>query len=112
MAAAEREAGAAVVEFHVGTIRAILGLSLDWQHDAKPQDQCDENPPHHPPVTQQAMWFVSVHRHANPNRFIRCSTTSALLDCCKCVRGNMIPFTELHAIVKLMGKPSQILYLT
>ena len=71
VAAAEGEAGAAVVEFHVGTIHAILGLCLAWQHDAKPQDHCDENPTHHSPITQRAMWSVSVHRYANPYRFLR-----------------------------------------
>jgi len=58
VAAAERETGAAVVDFHVGTIRTILGLCLAWQHDTKPQDQCDESPTHHAPITQRAMWSV------------------------------------------------------
>jgi hypothetical protein len=53
--ATERKAGAAVVEFYVGTIRAILGLCLARQHDAKPQDQCDKNRTHHFPLTQPTM---------------------------------------------------------
>jgi hypothetical protein len=52
VAAAEREAGTAVIEFHVGTIRAILGLCLTWQHDAEPQDQGNEHRGAYAPVTQ------------------------------------------------------------
>jgi hypothetical protein len=39
VAAAEREASAAVVDFNIGTISTILGLSLARQHEAKAQDQ-------------------------------------------------------------------------
>ena len=51
MAAAEREACTAVVEFDIGTTRAILGLCLVRQYDAEPQDGCDENRGDHPPRT-------------------------------------------------------------
>jgi len=39
VAAAERETGAAMIDFHIGTIRTILGLCHAWQHEAKAQDQ-------------------------------------------------------------------------
>jgi hypothetical protein len=39
VAATEREASAAVVDFHIGTISTILGLSLARQQEAKAQDQ-------------------------------------------------------------------------
>jgi hypothetical protein len=38
MAAAEREAGAAVVDFDIGTTRTTLGLCLVRQQNAEPQD--------------------------------------------------------------------------
>jgi hypothetical protein len=41
VAATEREAGAAVIDFDVGTTRTILGLCLARQHDTEPQDHCD-----------------------------------------------------------------------
>ncbi|MBU6431867.1 MAG: hypothetical protein KGS09_15920 [Nitrospirae bacterium] len=39
VAAAEREAGTAVIELNVGTIRTILGRCLAQQYEAKAQDQ-------------------------------------------------------------------------
>jgi len=39
VAAAEREAGAAVIEFDVGTTGTILSLCLARQYEAKAQDQ-------------------------------------------------------------------------
>ena len=41
VAAAKLEAGAAVIEFDVGTIGTILGRCLARQHEAKAQDQRD-----------------------------------------------------------------------
>jgi len=52
VAAAEREARAAVIEFDIGTTRTILGLCLARQHNAEPQDQCDENRTAYSPLTQ------------------------------------------------------------
>jgi hypothetical protein len=80
VAAAEREAGTAVVEFDVGTTRTILGLCLARRHDTEPQDRCDENRGDYPPLTQRAMRSVWVHRQSNAFTFIRCSTTLVLLD--------------------------------
>jgi hypothetical protein len=39
VAAVEREAGAAVIEFDVGTTRTILGRCLARQHEAKAKGQ-------------------------------------------------------------------------
>lgn len=39
VAAAELEAGTAVIEFDIGTTGAILGRCLARQHEAKAQDQ-------------------------------------------------------------------------
>lgn len=41
VAAAEREAGAAVIDFDIGTTGTILGRCLARQHEAKAQDQRD-----------------------------------------------------------------------
>ena len=41
VASAEREAGAAVIEFDIGTTGTILSLCLARQHEAKAQDQRD-----------------------------------------------------------------------
>jgi len=41
VATGEREAGAAVIDFDVGTTRTILGLCLARQYDTEPQDQRD-----------------------------------------------------------------------
>jgi hypothetical protein len=78
VAAAEREAGAAVIDFDVGTICAILGLCLIRQHDTEPQDHCDEHRGDHPPLTQRAIWPAWAHRHSNTFPFIRYSTALAL----------------------------------
>ena len=58
VAACEREAGAAMIEFDVGATRPILGLCLARQHDAKPQDRRDESHSDHPPLTKRAMRTV------------------------------------------------------
>ena len=55
VAATKLEAGAAVIEFDIGTTRTILGLCLARQHDTEPQDRCDENRGDYPPLTQRAM---------------------------------------------------------
>jgi hypothetical protein len=39
--AAEREAGAAVIDFDVGTVCTALGRCLARQHEAKAQDERD-----------------------------------------------------------------------
>ena len=80
VAAAEWEAGAAVVKFDVRATRTILGLCLARQHDAKPQDRRDENRGDYPPLTQRVMQSVQIHRHSNTSTFIRCSTALTLLD--------------------------------
>jgi methenyltetrahydromethanopterin cyclohydrolase len=41
VAATEREAGAAVIDFNVGTTGTILGRGIDRQHEAKAQGQRD-----------------------------------------------------------------------
>jgi hypothetical protein len=55
VAATEREAGAAVVEFDVGTTRTILGFCLVRQHDTEPQDRYDEHRGDGLPLMQQSM---------------------------------------------------------
>lgn len=52
VAAAEREAGATVIEFDIGTTRTTLGLCLARQHHTEPQDRCDENRSTYSPLTQ------------------------------------------------------------
>jgi len=41
VAAAEREAGAAVIDLDIGTTRTILGRNLARRHEGKAQDQRD-----------------------------------------------------------------------
>lgn len=101
MAAAEREAGAAVIDLDIGTACATLGFRFAREHDTEPQDRCDEHGGNHPPFTQRAMRSVRVHRHSNTFTFIRCSTALALPDYCKnyCKNieiGNIVPLIELH----------------
>ena len=55
VAAAEREAGAAVIDLDIGTACTTLGLCVARQHDSEPQDRCDEHRGNHPPLTQRAM---------------------------------------------------------
>jgi hypothetical protein len=78
VAAAEREAGAAVIDFDVGSICAILGLCLVRQQDTEPQDRGDEHRGDHPPLTQRPMWAVRAHRHSNIFPFILGSTALVL----------------------------------
>ena len=73
VAAAEREAGAAVIDLDIGTACASLGLCLARQHDTEPQGRGDEHRGDHPPLTQRAIWPVQAHRHSNTFPFIRCS---------------------------------------
>jgi hypothetical protein len=80
VAAAEREAGTAVIEFHVGTIRAILGLCLTWQHNGEPQGQGDEHRGPYAPLTQPTTRSVRAHRHSNASTFIRSPMALGLRD--------------------------------
>jgi hypothetical protein len=54
VAAAKLEAGAAVIEFDVGTACTPLGLCLARRYETEAQDHCDEHRPDHPPLTQRA----------------------------------------------------------
>lgn len=56
VATAEREAGAAVIDFNICATRTTLGLCLVRQHNAKPQDHGDKDRGDRSPLTQRAMW--------------------------------------------------------
>jgi hypothetical protein len=69
MAADEREAGAAVIDFHIGTIGTILAPYLARQHEAKAQDQRAQQCADQPRLTQPALRIRNfhVHPHTNPH---------------------------------------------
>ena len=87
VAAAEREAGAAVIDLDIGTACATLGLCLAREHDTDPQNRRDENRGDHTPLTQQVMWPVRIHRYSNTFAFI----AQQLLPCPIIKIGNIIP---------------------
>jgi hypothetical protein len=83
MAAAELEAGTAVIEFDVGTTGTILGRCLAWPHEAQAQHERDKehsDQPHHTKPAVQAVHIGNIHVHSptHPHTSARPSTSALL----------------------------------
>lgn len=105
MAAAELEAGTAVIEFDVGT---TLGRCLARPHEAQTEAQRDCNCSDQPHRTKPAMHVVHignipVHSPTHP----RTSAHAHRLFLPDNIIGNIIPNSDLHHIYLKVGNQSQ-----